>query len=178
MNWFSAMPAAAHEMEHAPPRHLSSLSGPLPSPIHHAAGHGPAHDFRHHLADALVVGDLDAIHGHIARAEAHHVVPAHFSEMLNILWGPGPNTHEWRIGLASAINQALEMAKQYNGFLEHLNMMKEMPLSPELEEHYTQAASIIETFAKDLAKMAPSPRRTRCEATIERLRSAARREST
>lgn len=176
MNWLS--PGAfdqVGEEEQPPPRHMPHGVEHLPSPVHHLAAHGPLHELRQHIADAVQLGDLETVRNHIRDAEERHLMPPHSHEMLDLLWGPGRNTHDWRVGLADAVNTAIGMAKQYNLFLENLNTARRLPMSSQIEEFYQEVPRIIEAFGRNLPSIAPGPRRSRCEATIERLQIAARR---
>lgn len=172
MTWLSPKSSTQSEVAPPTPRHLLHLDNHLPSPVHHTSGHGPAHDFRQHLADALLAGDLTAIHTHIAHAEAHHLVPANFGVMLDFFWGPGPNTHEYRTGMAAAINRALDLAKGYNNMLEVIAQAKNWPRGPELDQFRQAIAPIIADFTRDLSNISPGPRHDRCEAALARLKSS------
>jgi hypothetical protein len=175
MNWLS--PGAFNQVreEQPPPRRMPHGVEHLPSPVHHLAAHGPLHELRQHIADAVQLGDMESVRKHMRHAEESHLMPPHSHEMLDLLWGAGRNTHDWRVGLADAVNTAVGMAKHYNQFLENLNTARSLPMSSQIEEFYQEVPRIIETFGRTLPGIARGPRRSRCETTIERLRVAAQR---
>ena len=164
MAWLSASPS--EDVAPAAPAfgHPSHHPEHMPSPLHHVGGHGAAHDFRHRLTEAVVVGDFARLHHIIAEAELHHVVPHHLGLMLDLCWAPGANTHEERARLSNAINHAMELAKEYHNlealFVEIAHTAPHGPVRVELRE---KMAAALAPMAQVFGQARPGPARDKAQ---------------
>lgn len=166
MSWLESHGAQQHTRQ-PEPHGLAQLSAHMPSAQHHTAG--AAHDFRDKLSHAVTLGDFAAIHAVIAEGEQHHVVPKNLGTMLDIIWEPGQNTHAERLGLAAAINNAVQMAKGYNEVSDILTeAANTLPHGAVREDLSRQVPSLVAPLL-DMFGALPPGRKEKAEALVGHL---------